>query len=228
MNRISFILILSMVVACQTDSDTAGKKTTKENDRLSTNQNSSLSNEIDTALIGDQSSRESNREAITKKDGSSDKNDPKTVRDYFMLLPSKYFIIECCDGDKEAYLKQYLGVEDTKNGYMDGGGDAAQSTFRLALFKRPDKTYVVALNVFGELTDDYYFLDYNDGNWKDISREMIPEFSNNKIYEIPRRGTTIPVFEKRVIDTLESGNLTEKGKKLYDLSWQNGRFKIKK
>jgi hypothetical protein len=152
---------------------------------------------------------------------------PVTVKDYFMLLPEKYFSVDCCQGSKKEYLKQYLTVEDNKNGFLDGGGDGAQSTFKMALFKRPDKTYIIALNVFGEAQDDYFFLDYNNGTWKDISSAVIPQYDKMKIYEIPRYGTTMPVFAKQVIDSDGENDLTEKGKKLYDLVWKNGKFTIK-
>jgi hypothetical protein len=75
---------------------------------------------------------------------------PKTVRDFFELLPQKYFPLEgCadnptkrnCDRARAEYLRTFLEVEDTKNGYMRGGCDGAQSCFQMALFKRPDDYY---------------------------------------------------------------------------------------
>src|SRR3982750_3290659 len=74
---------------------------------------------------------------------------PKTVRDFFTLLPDKYFVLECClkspkSKQKAEYLKRYLNVEDTDNGYMSGYGNAAQEGFEMALFKRPDGTYLIA------------------------------------------------------------------------------------
>jgi hypothetical protein len=55
---------------------------------------------------------------------------PKTVRDFLMALPDKYFSIECCSNvprskRKAEDLKRYRTVEDIANGYMNGGGDGA-------------------------------------------------------------------------------------------------------
>src|SRR3712207_2031709 len=83
---------------------------------------------------------------------------PKTVRDFFNLLPQKYFPLEGCAPDRDRncvraraeYLMSFLEVEDTANGYMKGGCDGAQSCFQMALFKRPDATYVVGLTTFFE------------------------------------------------------------------------------
>ncbi|MBK9768915.1 MAG: hypothetical protein IPP63_18890 [Chloracidobacterium sp.] len=44
---------------------------------------------------------------------------------------------------KPEYLKRYLKVEDTANGYMSGYGDAAQEGFVMALFKRPNGSYLI-------------------------------------------------------------------------------------
>jgi hypothetical protein len=223
--KICLICILLALTSCSlknssTESDGA-TNAVNETGLTEVNSNAAGSERVSTDIAFE------NKESANKT-VKTEKDMPKTVRDFFMLLPEKYFAIECCQGDKNEYLKQYLTVEDTKNGYMDGGGDAAQSTFRLALFRRPDGTYLVALNVFGEAQDDYYFLDYRDGKWKDISREIIPEYSKDRMYEIPRQGTTVAVFEKRVIDTDGENNLTERGAKLYDLVWQSGKFIIKK
>src|SRR3712207_1980085 len=80
---------------------------------------------------------------------------PKTVRDFFMLLPAEYFSLDCCMNKKlrqgkEEYLRRYLNIEDAANGYMSGGGDAAQEGFVMALFKRSNGTYLIAFYTYGE------------------------------------------------------------------------------
>lgn len=158
--------------------------------------------------------------------------EPKTMRDFFELLPEKYFTLEGCERAKDKncnkaraeYLKSYLEVEDTANGYMKGGCDGAQSCFTLALFKRPNGTYIVALNTEFEMGTTNYFLDYANGKWTNISTKIIPKFSAKNIYELPRQGTTIQVYAKRFKDGYEDG----KGAKLYDLDWRDGKFTIKK
>ena len=147
-----------------------------------------------------------------------------------MLLPGKYFSIDCCmestpKKSKEKYLKQYLDVEDTANGYMKGGGDGAQDAFEMALFKKPDGSYLIGFYTIGEgdVEDVPHtvFLQYRAGRWTDVSKTAVPNYDPKKyIYQLPRQGTTVEVFQKD-----EAGSDFNKGKKLYDLSWSKGKFK---
>lgn len=158
---------------------------------------------------------------------------PKTARDFFLALPDKYFSLDCCmmlpkAKQKPEYLKRYLNVEDTANGYISGYGDAAQEGFALALFKRPNGSYLIAFYTYGEGgpedTPWTVFLDYKNGKWTDISRTAVAGYNKEKyIYELPRTGTTIQVFAKD-----EEGQDWYKGKKLHDLVWVNGKFEVKK
>ena len=157
---------------------------------------------------------------------------PRTVRDFFMALPGEYFGIECCINQplrksKQAYLKQYLTVEDTANGYMAASGDAAQDGFVMALFKRPDGSYLIGLYTYGEggVEDTPWtvFLNYKGGKFTDVSRTVVPRYNKEKfVYELPRKGTTVEVFAKD-----ESGDWN-KGKKVHDLVWETGRFRVRK
>ncbi len=152
---------------------------------------------------------------------------PKTVREFFLLLPQDYFGVECCGGSLREYLKKYLVVEDTANGYLEGGGDGAQPGFKMALFKRPDGSYLIGLETFGEGLDDNYFLEYRNGKWLDVAARDVPRYSRKNFYVIPRYGTTIEVFD-RVFPESESPEFSEKGrKKLYDLLWKNGNFTVR-
>lgn len=158
--------------------------------------------------------------------------EPKTVMDFFALLPEKYFTLEGCvrEDDKDCskaraeYLKNYKEIEDIPNGYFKGGCDGGQRCIEMALFKRPDDSYVVAVATFGEMLDENHFLDYDNGKWKDISVEIVPEFSTDKRYEIPRNGTTVQVFSTKLIEKVDDYEVREKDKKLYDLVWKDGKF----
>jgi hypothetical protein len=157
---------------------------------------------------------------------------PKTVRDFFALLPDQYFTLEGCDRatDKNCdkaraeYLKSFLETEDTANGYLKANCDGAQSCLTMALFKRPDGTYLIGLNKSFEMGDDYYFLDYKNGKWTDVSAGVVPEYSNRRMYELPRYGTTVKVFTKKIIEEGPDFMASEKGAKLYDLEWKDGKF----
>jgi hypothetical protein len=157
---------------------------------------------------------------------------PKTVREFFELLPQKYFTLEgCvdnptknnCDRARAAYLKRYLEVEDTANGYMRGGCDGAQGCFHMALFKRPGGAYVVGLTKSFEVMENSYFLEYAGGRWRDVGRQVVPEYGEDKVYELPRHGTTVEVYENRKV---AGEDYRERGHKLYNLFCNKGRFII--
>ncbi len=157
---------------------------------------------------------------------------PRNVREFFNLLPQRYFTLEgCaanptkqnCDKARRAYVENFLEVEDTANGYWKSGCDGAQSCLTMALFKRPNGTYIVALKKEFEMGTDNYFLEYKNGRWSNISREVITNFSDQNIYELPRKGTTVEVFQKD-----KSSEIGERGKKLYALVWKNGKFSVKR
>jgi hypothetical protein len=42
------------------------------------------------------------------------------LREIFAAIPSEYFSIACCEGNAEPFIKKYVTVEDTVNGYMEG------------------------------------------------------------------------------------------------------------
>ncbi len=156
---------------------------------------------------------------------------PRTVREFFNLLPQRYFPLEgCsdkptkanCDRARREYVAAFLEVEDTANGFWKSGCDGAQSCLTMALFKRPNATYIVAVQTEFEMGTDNYFLEYRNGKWTDISAQVIPKFSKNNIYELPRNGTTVGVFAKD-----RNSEVGERGKKLYDLVWKSGKFSVK-
>jgi hypothetical protein len=133
-----------------------------------------------------------------------------------------------CKKAKIDYLKTFTEVEDTANGYLKGGCDGAQSCLEMAIFKRPDGTYLVAVATSAEMMNEFYFLDYANGKWNDVSADVVPQFSKKNIYEIPRKGTTVKVFSKKIIEKGADYEISDKGEKLYDLEWKNGKFVIKK
>lgn len=157
---------------------------------------------------------------------------PRTVRDFFNILPQKYFRLEGCEPAKDKncerarreYVETYLETEDTANGYWKSGCDGGQSCLRMALFKRPDASYVVAVHTLNEADETNYFLEYKNGKWTDLAAQIVPEFSTKNIYELPQKGTTVTVFKKNYLEP----EFSERGAKIYDLIWKDGKFQRQK
>lgn len=157
---------------------------------------------------------------------------PRTVMDFFALLPDEYFLLEGCDRatDKDCkkaraeYLKSYSEVVDIKNGYFKGGCDGGQRCIDMAIFKRPDGTYLVGVATYAEMSTDFYFLDYSGGKWTDVGEKVIPEYTTKNWYEIPRVGTTMTVYSRKYIEGPDDPEVSIRGQKLYELTWKDGKF----
>jgi len=188
--------------------------------KIENNVNAATVNSAENIEIKTYSNQTETNEAQTKQ--------PRTVRDFFNLLPEKYFPLEGCEPQKDVncerarreYVKNFLEVEDTANGFWKSGCDGAQTCLQMALFKRPDATYIVAVQTLNETEETNYFLEYKGGKWFDISAQVIPDFSDKNIYELPRKGTTVKVFKKNFPEP----EYSERGAKIYDLEWKDGKF----
>jgi hypothetical protein len=153
---------------------------------------------------------------------------PKTVLDYFMLLPGMYF-----DGGDpyatRAVRKQWLREEgsiiDVKNDYLKMTGEAAQPTIYMALFRHKGRV-LVGVYADGEGGGDLSLMRYEKGRWKDVTKAMLPVlYNHNYIYMIPRHGTTIRVTTGNSHDDYAEYG---RGKKVYDLVWTQGKFKVQR
>jgi hypothetical protein len=221
-----FPLFISAVSLVSLNSDTAAKTMQSVSQTANLNTSVYSNGNHSSKIVTSETSKDSENETARTQTER-----PKTVRDFFNLMPQKYFTLErCvdkptknnCDKARAEYLKNYLEIEDTANGYMKGSCDGAQSCFTMALFKRPNGTYIVAINKLFEMGEETHFLEYSSGKWKDIGLKIIPEYSKEKTYELPRKGTTIEVYELR---EMKKDSLNAARNLRYSLA--NGNFSIK-
>jgi hypothetical protein len=142
---------------------------------------------------------------------------PRTVLDYYRLLPGKYF---------EANFEQRMNfmldpkrgaIVDVPNGYLFAPGDGAQTDVNVRLFKKADGQNVIAVKSHAPDSSDLTYLDfyvYHRGSWVKVTKAILSvQIKDELKYEIPRRGKTIRVADKR-------------GRGLYDLIWSGKRFKL--
>ena len=150
---------------------------------------------------------------------SAQSSSPKTVLDYYLLLPEKYF-----EANKEQRVKWMLdfgrgAIVDIKNGYLYAPGDGAQTPIYVCLFKRPRGLPLVAVKSHEPDTRAYTHLDfyeYKNGTLVEVQKGVLPvKVNENFKYELPRYGTTIKVTDQR-------------GRKLYSLHWSGRRFVLEK
>lgn len=157
---------------------------------------------------------------------------PKTVRDFFHLIPTEYFGVACCDGNRDEFIRKYVTVTDTANGYMEGSDtkeDPKYQGFKLKVFFSKNTT-IAGLYSHGIGREDYYFLEYKNGKLLNISKS-IPNYSRDNIYELPRKASTIKVYKKNYSSLKKEISVDEtvtRGNYIYSLIWQNGKFTVKK
>jgi hypothetical protein len=144
---------------------------------------------------------------------------PRTVLDYYLLLPEKYF-----EANKEQRVKWMLdpgrgAVVDIKNGYIYAAGDGAQTAIYVCLFKRQHGLPLIAVKSHEPDTSDFTHLDfyeYKNGALVEVKKGVLPvRVDENFKYEMPRYGRTIEVRDQR-------------GRKLYGLYWSGRRFVLEK
>ena len=143
---------------------------------------------------------------------------PKTVLDYYKLLPDKYF-----EADRTQRVNWMLNpkrgaVVDLRNGYLYAPGDGAQTDIYLSLFRKRTGGYLVGVKFYASDTQDLTYLDfyvYQISSWVAVTKSVIPVNIKDELkYEMPRYGRTIRVRDKR-------------GRPLYDLVWSGDKFRLR-
>ena len=143
---------------------------------------------------------------------------PKNVVDFYMRLPARYFEHSMNSKERLDWAKLTSSVIDTKNGFMFIGGDGAQQSITVCLFKRSDNSYVIAVGDNNHDVFDPYldFYRYQNGKWRNVTRQLLPvRWNSNWDYVLPRYGRTIHVHKKS-------------HRKAYDLEWKDDRFHVVK
>ena len=151
-------------------------------------------------------------------------SEPKTVVDFFLLVPERYMDGYDRHFREEMVRNGWLNIVDVKNGYIFYDASDNPTGFEFVIFRKSNGSYIVAYsdstsdNFDWEISDGYTFflLSYEGGRWRDVTKSLFPMAFNKKLtYKLPREGRNIEVSD-------------EKGRKLYTLTWRNDRFHIKR
>jgi len=152
---------------------------------------------------------------------------PKTVADFFILVPERYMMGYDLRFRQEMLRGEHRGVViDIRNGYISYDASDNPSGFEFAIFKKSNGNYLVAYSngafydpEFGKEVGNlptFFLLSYEGGRWRDVTRESLPVAFNRKLaYMLPRRGTSIAAWD-------------EEARKLYTLAWRNDRFRLER
>lgn len=159
---------------------------------------------------------------------------PRTVKDFFMLLPAKYF--PALKGMKNR--ARLIETEDSKNGYLWFGNNQpfAPDRAEMQIFKRMSGFYLIVVSYndcdfAGDCADYAHFLEYKNGKFNEVEatpnlpprmlRDRFEEKTGREagakdriIYELPRTGKTLKI---RIGDLFDSTII-------YELEWDGNIF----
>lgn len=169
---------------------------------------------------------------------------PKTVTDFYLLLPSgSYDLLP--DGDGDSYLfrndeikgkaainkfrKSLIKIEDIKNGYLKLESELWEGGWmEITLFKKTDGSYIIALSQVEcgpGCSGDVEFLTYTTGQWSDATEQYFPKLSKEEeeardqgcYFKLPRIGRTLKMWCGDTED--DEGNGRE-----FNFEWNGAKF----
>lgn len=149
---------------------------------------------------------------------SASSREPKTVADFFLLVPERY-VGYPLDFRQELLRGERRGtVIDIKNGYISWDASDNPEEFEFALFRKSNGKYIVAFSSPGDpglYPSRFFLLSYDNGKWRDVTRALLPTGYNKRFnYKLPREGRSIVV--------------TRDWRERYHLTWTNDRFRLKR
>lgn len=147
--------------------------------------------------------------------------EPKTVADFFLLVPEKYVGYDLRFREELLRGGRRGSVVDIPSGYISWDASDNPEAFEFVIFRKSNGRYIVAFNNVG---DDFnrkpgdgaglILLSYEGGRWRDVTRALLPVALDRKLgYKLPRRGRGIEVTGRG-------------GRKLYTLTWADDRFRL--
>ena len=167
---------------------------------------------------------------------------PTTVTDFYLALPGGIYGIQGSQ-DSELpgfendfffyanernesrdailnYRRSLIKIEDIKNGYLRLESKDWKGWVEIALFKKADGSYVVAISQTAcepTCRGGVMFAIYENGRWKNVTKQVFPHSSKQRgYYQLPRVGTSI--------DLLCGDKGCSPGEKLAEFHWDKERF----
>jgi hypothetical protein len=146
---------------------------------------------------------------------------PTTVTDYYLALPGGVYGIKGTQDSEihgfeddflfysnernesqlaiRKYRRSLIKIEDIKNGYLRLESSKWEGWVEVALFKKADGNYLIAISQVEcgpGCGGDLLFLTYNKGTWANVTKRVFPSNSSSDegYFKLPRVGTTIELI----------------------------------
>ncbi|HKO96592.1 MAG TPA: hypothetical protein VJU86_06360 [Pyrinomonadaceae bacterium] len=119
------------------------------------------------------------------KGAAGQPSEPKTVEDFFLLVPERYMDGYDLGFRREVLRGEHRGVVvDITNGYISYDASDNPSGFEFAIFRKNDGGYLVAYST-GAFSDPemdrelgnwpiLFLLSYEGGKWRDVTKSLLP------------------------------------------------------
>jgi hypothetical protein len=142
---------------------------------------------------------------------------PRTVTDFYSALPGSingiegtqdseipgfendsFFYANERNESRDAirkYRKSLIKIEDIRNGYLRLESNDWKGWAEVAIFKKTDGSYVVAISQVvcaASCRGGLVFATYKSGHWKNVTPQVFPHSQQRQgYYQLPREGTSI-------------------------------------
>ncbi|MEK7723123.1 MAG: hypothetical protein AAB336_02135 [Acidobacteriota bacterium] len=172
---------------------------------------------------------------------SAQNPEPKTVTDFFYLLPEKHFApFEDGNGKKQNlkdFRKSIIKIADNKNGFLRLESFQWEGWAEVAIFKKTNGKYIVGVieNGCGPVCgSDVFFYSYENKKWSDVTTQVLPKITETQFAEAYKRHKTTEEDETGIIYELPRVGKTIKvrtdgGKNIvfFELTWNGSKFILK-
>ena len=168
----------------------------------------------------------------------TDDRRPKSILDYYLLLPHKY--LSYLPADSRTVREAAIQIKDLDGGFLRSGLETDEVSTALALFKKSDGSDLLAVenrSCPSGCSSSLNVLSYANEQWADVTHDLLPNIDGSKIQALLQRQYTIrpnaPMRAPQLIYTLgKNGASIEvnehwSGMVLGRFDWVNDAFTFK-
>jgi hypothetical protein len=120
--------------------------------------------------------------SLSRPAQTSGNRPPRSVLDYYLLLPHKYLPFLPTDslGAREAAIR----IKDLEAGFLQSGEETEEVSTTMVLFKKSDGSDLIAIenrSCLGACSSNLSLLRYGHDRWFDITSELLPTLDEREI-----------------------------------------------
>src|SRR5215211_1517947 len=113
---------------------------------------------------------------------------PKSILDYYFLLPHKY--LAYLKADSRPVREAAIQMKDLDGGFLKSGLETDEVSTALALFRKSDGSELIAVEnraCPSACSSNLNLLSYANGQWADVTHDLLPAIDDGKIQALLQR-----------------------------------------